>query len=132
MNGDRIDDRDVDIDLAQLVAAIWRRRGRIAAITLLAGGAAFVVSSMMSPAYKGEARVLIESRAASFGASQQSNAPAEPVLDELTVSSQVQILQSVDLIKQVARGMKLYELEEFDPEAHPSLVSSLLVAVGVK
>lgn len=86
----------------------------------------------MSPAYKGEARVLIESRAASFGASQQSNAPAEPVLDELTVSSQVQILQSVDLIKQVARDMKLYELEEFDPEAHPSLVSSLLVAVGVK
>lgn len=107
MNGDRIDDRDVDIDLAQLVAAIWRRRGRIAAITLLSGGAAFVAASMMSPAYKGEARVLIESRAASFGASQQSNAPAEPVLDELTVSSQVQILQSVDLIKQVAKDMKL-------------------------
>ncbi|WP_425647492.1 polysaccharide biosynthesis protein UppB [Agrobacterium leguminum] len=132
MNGDRIDDRDVDIDLAQLVAAIWQRKGRIAAITLLAGGAAFVISSMMSPAYKGEARVLIESRAASFGASQQSNAPAEPVLDELTVSSQVQILQSVDLIKQVAKDMKLYELDEFDPEAHPSLISQLLVAVGVK
>lgn len=132
MNGDRIDDRDVDIDLAQLVAAIWRRKGRIAAITLLAGGSAFVIASMMSPAYKGEARVLIESRAASFGASQQSNAPAEPVLDELTVSSQVQILQSVDLIKQVAKDMKLYELDEFDPEAHPSFVSKLLVAVGLK
>ncbi len=132
MNGDRIDDRDVDIDLAQLVAAIWQRKGRIAAITLLAGGSAFVISSMMSPAYKGEARVLIESRTASFGASQQSNAPAEPVLDELTVSSQVQILQSVDLIKQVAKDMKLYELDEFDPEAHPSLISQLLVAVGVK
>lgn len=132
MNGDRIDDRDVDIDLAQLVAAIWQRKGRIAAITLLAGSAAFVISSMMSPAYKGEARVLIESRSASFGASQQSNAPAEPVLDELTVSSQVQILQSVDLIKQVAKDMKLYELDEFDPEAHPSLVSQLLVAVGTK
>ncbi|CVI58302.1 MULTISPECIES: polysaccharide biosynthesis protein UppB [Agrobacterium] len=132
MNGDRIDDRDVDIDLAQLVAAIWQRKGRIAAITLLAGGSAFVIASMMSPAYKGEARVLIESRTASFGASQQSNAPAEPVLDELTVSSQVQILQSVDLIKQVAKDMKLYELDEFDPEAHPSLISQLLVAVGVK
>ncbi|MDA5632615.1 MULTISPECIES: polysaccharide biosynthesis protein UppB [Rhizobium/Agrobacterium group] len=132
MNGDRMDDRDVDIDLAQLVAAIWRRKGRIAAVTLLAGGAAFVIASMMAPAYKGEARVLIESRAASFGASQQSNAPAEPVLDELTVSSQVQILQSVDLIKQVAKNMKLYELEEFDPEARPSLVSGLLVAVGLK
>ncbi|WP_421387240.1 polysaccharide biosynthesis protein UppB [Agrobacterium tumefaciens] len=132
MNGDRIDDRDVDIDLARLVAAIWQRKGRIAAITLLAGGAAFVVASMMSPAYKGEARVLIESRAASFGASQQSNAPAEPVLDELTISSQVQILQSVDLIKQVAKDMKLYERQELDPAARPSLVSKLLVAVGVK
>lgn len=132
MNGDRIDDRDVDIDLGQLVAAIWRRRGRIAAVTLLAGCAAFVIASMMSLAYKGEARVLIESRAASFGASQQSNAPAEPVLDELTVSSQVQILQSVDLIKQVAKNMKLYELPEFDPEARPSLLSGLLVAVGIK
>ncbi|TQN60911.1 chain-length determining protein [Agrobacterium tumefaciens] len=132
MNGDRIDDRDVDIDLARLVAAIWQRKGRIAAVTLLAGGAAFVIASMMSPAYKGEARVLIESRAASFGASQQSNAPAEPVLDELTVSSQVQILQSVDLIKQVAKDMKLYELEEFDPEAHPSFISGLLVAIGIK
>lgn len=132
MNGDRIDDRDVDIDLARLVAAIWQRKGRIAAVTLLAGGAAFAIASMMSPAYKGEARVLIESRAASFGASQQSNAPAEPVLDELTVSSQVQILQSVDLIKQVAKDMKLYELEEFDPEAHPSLISGLLVAIGIK
>lgn len=132
MNGDRIYDRDVDIDLARLVAAIWQRKGRIAAITLLAGGAAFVVASMMSPAYKGEARVLIESRAASFGASQQSNAPAEPVLDELTISSQVQILQSVDLIKQVAKDMKLYERQELDPAARPSLVSKLLVAVGVK
>lgn len=132
MNADRIDDRDVDIDLGRLVAAIWQRKGRIAAVTLLAGGAAFVIASMMSPAYKGEARVLIESRAASFGASQQSNAPAEPVLDELTVSSQAQILQSVDLIKQVAKDMKLYELEEFDPEARPSLVSGLLVAIGIK
>lgn len=54
------------------------------------------------------------------------------MLDELTVSSQVQILQSVDLIKQVAKDMKLYELEEFDPEAHPSFISGLLVAIGIK
>ncbi|HCV71338.1 MAG TPA: chain-length determining protein, partial [Agrobacterium sp.] len=58
--------------------------------------------------------------------------PAEPVLDELTISSQVQILQSVDLIKQVAKDMKLYERQELDPAARPSLVSKLLVAVGVK
>lgn len=132
MNGDRIDDRDVDIDLGRLVAAIWQRRGRIAAVTLLAAGAAFVIFSMVTPDYKGEARVLIESRAASFGASQQSSAPAEPVLDELTVSSQVQILQSVDLIKQVAKDMKLHELREFDPDAQPSFFSSLLIAVGLK
>lgn len=125
-------DKDVDIDLARLVQAIWERRGKIAAATLIAGGLAFAASSAMSPVYKGEARVLIETRTASFGNSEQAGAGSEQVLDELNISSQTQLLQSVDLIKQVARNMKLYELMEFDPEASHSLMSRLLIMVGAK
>lgn len=125
-------DKDVDIDLARLVQAIWERRAKIAAATLIAGGLAFAASSAMSPVYKGEARVLIETRTASFANSEQAGAGSEQILDELNISSQTQLLQSVDLIKQVARNMKLYELKEFDPEASPSLVSRLLIMVGVK
>ena len=132
MAGENSSNRDVDIDLGRLVAAIWERKGRIALLTLLAGGVAFAVSSMMSPQYKGEARVLIESRAASFGATQQSGNASEPVLDELNIVSQSQIIQSVDLIKRVAGDMKLYEREEFDPDANPSALSSLMVTLGLK
>jgi uncharacterized protein involved in exopolysaccharide biosynthesis/Mrp family chromosome partitioning ATPase len=132
MAGENSSNRDVDIDLGRLVVAIWERKGRIALATILAGGVAFVVSSMMSPQYKGEARVLIESRAASFGATQQSGNPTEPILDELNIVSQSQIIQSVDLIKRVAGDMKLYEREEFDPDANPSAISNLLVTLGLK
>lgn len=132
MSGDNNSNRDVDIDLGRLMVAIWERKGRIALATLLAGGVAFAVSSMMAPQYKGEARILIESRSASFGNSQQTPAANEPVMDALNVVSQTQILTSVDLIKQVARDMKLYEIEEFDPEANPSFLSELLVTLGLK
>jgi exopolysaccharide transport family protein len=125
-------DKDVDIDLQRLVLAIWERRGKIAAVTLIAGGLAFAASSAMSPVYRSEARVLIETRAATFGTADPNGAGAQQVLDELNISSQTQLLQSVDLIKQVARNMKLYELPEFDPGANPSLVSRLLVMIGMK
>lgn len=125
-------DKDVDIDLARLVLAIWERRGKIAAVTLIAGGVAFAASSVMSPVYRSEARVLIETRAASFGNADPNGTGSQQVLDDLNISSQTQLLQSVDLIKQVARNMKLYELPEFDPGASPSMVSRLLVMIGMK
>jgi exopolysaccharide transport family protein len=125
-------DKDVDIDLARLVQAIWERRGKIAAATLIAGGLAFAASSAMSPVYRGEARVLIETRTASFGNADPNGASSQQVLDDLNIVSQTQLLQSVDLIKQVARNMKLYELTEFDPDASPSLLSRLLILAGMK
>lgn len=125
-------DKDVDIDLARLVLAIWERRGKIAAVTLIAGGVAFAASSVMSPVYRSEARVLIETRAASFGNADPNGTGSQQVLDDLNISSQTQLLQSVDLIKQVARNMKLYELPEFDSGASPSMVSRLLVMIGMK
>ncbi|WP_313615455.1 exopolysaccharide transport family protein [Agrobacterium sp.] len=125
-------DKDVDIDLARLVLAIWERRGKIAAATLIAGGLAFAASSAMSPVYRGEARVLIETRTASFGNADPNGASSQQVLDDLNIVSQTQLLQSVDLIKQVARNMKLYELTEFDPDASPSLLSRLLILAGMK
>ena len=42
------------------------------------------------------------------------------------------MLRSADLIKQVARDMKLYELPEFDPTTNPSAISDVLVMLGIK
>lgn len=124
--------QDVDIDLAQLFRAVWHRKARILAATALVGCLAFVGASMLSPKYSSEARILIEPREPNFSVQSNLQTTAEPLPDELNIVSQVQLLQSVDLIKQVARDLKLYELEEFDPDTSPSGVSDLLVMLGLK
>ena len=124
--------QDVDIDLAQLFRAVWTRKARILAATALVGCLAFAGASVISPKYSSEARILIEPREPNFTTQANVQAPAEPLPDELNIVSQVQLLQSVDLIKQVARDLKLYELEEFDPDTSPSAVSDLLVMLGLK
>ncbi|MGE7369854.1 GumC family protein [Neorhizobium sp. NPDC001467] len=113
--------QDVDIDLGQLFSAVWERKKTILATTAVAGVVAFVGASLMTPAYKAETRLLIENRAPSLSGLPDPAGANDPVLDALNIQSQAQLLQSTDLIKQVAREMKLSERKEFDPAAHSSL-----------
>lgn len=126
------DQHDVDIDLAQLFRAVWQRKGRILAATALVGVLAFVGANAISPSYKSDAKLLIEPREASFSASGTASSTVEPMPDELNIASQVQLLQSVDLIKQVARDLKLHERAEFDPDTSPSAITDFLVLFGLK
>ncbi|MCO5730679.1 exopolysaccharide transport family protein [Rhizobium sp. SSA_523] len=122
--------QDADIDIGQLFAAIWERRTSILTTTAVAAVLAFVGSSLMTPDYKAETRLLIETRDTNLtgSASQDGN---EQVLDQYNIVSQAQILQSADLIRQVARDLKLSDLKEFDPDAH-ALLPDPLVLMGLK
>jgi exopolysaccharide transport family protein len=126
------DQHDVDIDLAQLFRAVWQRKGRILAATALVGVLAFVGANAISPSYKSDAKLLIESRQPNFSASGTASSAVEPMPDELNIASQVQLLQSVDLIKQVSRDLKLHERAEFDPDSSPSAITDFLVLFGLK
>ena len=126
--------QDVDIDIGGLFRAIWRRRGRVLATTAIVSGLAFAGASLMSPEYESETRLLIESQQPEFSATSQAQAQpqvSDRRFDESGIASQVQLLRSVDLIKQVARDLKLHELPEFDPTANPSVLSDLLVMLGI-
>lgn len=126
-------DQDVDIDLGQLVRAVWARRLRILTITLVGAGVAFAGAKIMSPQYRSETRVLIEPRAPAFANTQQANdASAGPLMDELNIASQVQLLQSADLLKKVINDLKLYNLPEFDDAASGSAMDSILVKLHLK
>lgn len=123
--------QDVDIDLGRLAAAVWERRRLVSGIVIVAAGAAFLATTMMTPLYKGETRMLIESRSANL-----SNAPApaaanDPVLDSLNITSQAELLRSTDLIRQVVSDLRLDETEEFNPQAQ-SLLPNPLVWLGLK
>ena len=123
---------DVDIDLRALSSALWRRRWRILATTALVSALAFAGASLMSPSFQGETRLLIESREPDFSAQRAGEAVNGLAFDDPAIVSQVQVLQSVDLIKQVARDMRLYQLKEFDSAAEPSALSDLLVMLRLK
>ncbi|MFC6444612.1 GumC family protein [Shinella zoogloeoides] len=134
MSGLNKSQQDVDIDLGGLFGAIWRNRMRVLLATAACAGVAFIGANLITPQYKGEARLLIETRDPVFTTGQEraASSDAQTAFDELGIASQVQLLQSVDLIKQVARNMKLYELDEFDTTARPSAISDVLVLLGIK
>ncbi|MCJ8147954.1 GumC family protein [Shinella sedimenti] len=133
MSGVHGSQQDVDIDLGGLFGAIWRHRMRVLLATVACAGVAFAAANLITPTYKSESRLLIETREPAFTTGQdRSQGREQPAFDELGIASQVQMLKSADLIKQVARNMKLYELEEFDPTSKPSAVSDLLVLLGLK
>ncbi|MCQ4632290.1 chain-length determining protein [Shinella sp. CPCC 100929] len=133
MSGVHGSQQDVDIDLGGLFGAIWRNRMRVLLATVACAGIAFAGANLITPKYKSEARLLIETREPAFTTgTDRSQGREQPAFDELGIASQVQLLKSADLIKQVTRNMKLQELEEFDPTAQPSAISDLLVLFGLK
>lgn len=133
MSGNGGGQQDVDIDLGGLVRAVWDRRVKVLLATACVAALAFGAARMIAPDYQSETRVLIESREPEFsGSNQNAQTGSDRVFDESGILSQVQVLRSADLIKQVARNMKLYELKEFDPSADPSAVSDLMVMLGLK
>jgi exopolysaccharide transport family protein len=130
MSGVMGSNQDADIDLGRLTSAVWQRRGKVLGITVLAAGVAFLATTMMTPSFRGEARVLIESRSPSFSGAQPQTG-SDPVLDSLNIASQAEVLQSSDLIRQVARDLRLYEVSEFDPDGQ-SLFPNPLVLLGLQ
>ncbi|TCU23044.1 exopolysaccharide transport family protein [Rhizobium azibense] len=124
--------QDVDIDLGQLVRAVWAFRLKVLAVTLIGAGVAFAGAKMISPKYRAETRLLIEQRAPAFANTQSNDGNGGPLLDELNIASQVQLLQSADIIKQVINSEKLYELPEFDDAVNGSALSDILVALHLK
>jgi exopolysaccharide transport family protein len=131
MSERRYSDQDADIDLGGLVGAIWRRRLLVLLSTVVIGGAAFGISSVVSPRYQAETRILIETRNPTLSSQQNQQTMPEPILDEAGITSQVALLQSNDLIKQVAKELKLSDVAEFDPSANPYPITSVMVLTGL-
>jgi len=120
-----------ELDVAALGRALWRRKGRIAALTLLATGLAFAAVNMVTPRYRSEARVLIETRDNIFlrpEAERLSERGA--TIDPEAVTSQVQLILSRDLARDVIKSLKLAERAEFDPVLRGSSTLGVLLALA--
>jgi exopolysaccharide transport family protein len=123
---------DVDVDLRQLFASLARNWLRIVVVSLAVTGLAFLLASLATPAYRAETKLLIETRESVYTRPDGINDNDKPILDEEGVTSQVQLISSNDILKQVARKLDLSRLPEFDGAADMSALGRLLVIAGLK
>jgi succinoglycan biosynthesis transport protein ExoP len=121
-----------DLDLRALGQALKRRRSWIIVPTVLAAVLSIAAVNMVTPRYKSEVRILIDGRENVFLRPNGERNEERTALDAEAVTSQVQLLQSRDLAREIIRKNKLAERPEFDPVLQGlSPVRSLLALFGI-
>ncbi|WP_024506791.1 exopolysaccharide transport family protein [Bradyrhizobium sp. ARR65] len=104
-----------DIDLRALGEALARKRTWIIVPTVLATVLSVAVVNVITPRYKSEARILIDGRENVFLRPNGERNEERAALDPEAVTSQVQLVLSRDLAREVIKKNRLAELPEFDP-----------------
>ncbi len=124
---------DVDLDLGRLLSSLAAKWLRILTVCLVITGLALVLARVATPRYMGETRLLIETRESVFTRPDIINPENYSlILDEEGVTSQVEVIGSTDILKQVAQKLDLSRLPEFDEAVDMSPFGRVLVMAGLK
>ncbi|CAO3403557.1 GumC family protein [Azospirillum palustre] len=106
-----------ELDFKQTLITLWRRRYYILLLTAIAAGGAWLLVSRIQPVYTATAEVMIDSRRTRIVDIKEILSQLSPQL--VTVSSEVEVLQSRTLATRVADALNLYDDPEFNPALRP-------------
>lgn len=121
-----------DIDLREIWQTLKRKKRWVIIPTLCAFGLSLAVVNLVTPRYKSEARILIDGRENIFLRPNGERNEERTALDPEAVTSQVQLVLSRDLARDVIKKNKLAENPEFDPVLRGvSPLRSLLALFGI-
>ena len=121
-----------ELDFVAIGQALSRKRIWIIIPTVLAAVLSITAVNMITPRYKSEVRILIDGRENVFLRPNGERNDDRNALDPEAVTSQVQLLQSRDLAREVIKKNRLAELPEFDPVLRGfSPLKSLLALIGI-
>ncbi|OKO76929.1 Wzz/FepE/Etk N-terminal domain-containing protein [Bradyrhizobium sp. AS23.2] len=121
-----------DIDLHALGAALARKRSWIIVPTVLALVGFVAAVNLVTPRYKSESRILIDGRENVFLRPNSDRTEERQALDAEAVTSQVQLVLSRDLAREIIKKNKLAERPEFDPVLKGiSPLKSLAALIGI-
>lgn len=126
---------DLDVDLGQLFAGLARNWLRILIAALAITALAFLAASLVTPLYRAETRILIEARESPYtrpASTGLADTAASAFPDERTVASQVEVLGSPDILREVARQLGLGSRDEFGASGETSMLGNLLILAGLK
>src|SRR5690348_3515008 len=107
-------DPTAEPDFRALGRALWRKKLKIVAFTLIAAAGAYLVVNMITPRYRSEARVLLEAKENVFLRAEADKQVERSGVDAETVTSQVQVILSRDLAREVIKKEGLAGVPEFN------------------
>ena len=113
-------------DIGGLGRVLWQKKTRILGYTLLSAAAAFIVVNVITPRFRSESRLLLETRENVFLRAEADKTAERATIDAEAVTSQIQLVLSRDLAREVIKKEKLDENPEFD-----SSMSALRVVLGL-
>lgn len=131
MNSDQIAHGDVDVDLGRLFASVRQKWPRILFAALVITGLVFAVTYTVTPQYRAQTRLLIETRESIYTRPQGVNDGDRPILDGEGVASQVELITSTEILTRVAEDYNLANRGEFAGDGG-SFLSGLLEMAGLK
>ena len=119
-------------DLRGLGRVLWQKKTKILGFTLLAAAVAFVVVNAITPRYRSESRLLLETRENVFLRAEADKGVDRGTIDPEAVTSQIQLVLSRDLARDVINKEKLGDKPEFDTNLNgiPAL-RTLLGLLGI-
>jgi succinoglycan biosynthesis transport protein ExoP len=121
-----------DIDLRALGEALSRQRRWIIVPTVAALLLSLIIVNLITSRYKSEARILIDGRENVFLRPNGERDEQRAALDAEAVTSQVQLVLSRDLAREIIKKNKLAERPEFDPVlSGMSPLKSLVALFGI-
>src|SRR6201991_1114800 len=121
-----------DLDLRAIGQALNRKRSWIILPTLLALVLSLAAVNLIPPRYKSEARILIDGRENVFLRPNGERDDQRNAVDPEAVTSQVQLLLSRDLAREIIKKNKLADRPEFDPVLQGlSPLKSLMALFGI-
>jgi tyrosine-protein kinase Etk/Wzc len=116
-------------DMRALGRILWQKKDKIVGITLAVAVIAFVVVNLITPQYRSEARLLLEARENVFLRAEADKNLASATIDPEAVASQIQVVLSRDLARDVIKKERLDTVPEFDPSLNR--FSTLRVVLGL-
>jgi succinoglycan biosynthesis transport protein ExoP len=109
-------DADGELDVRSLGRALWRRKRTIIIPALIVAVLTAVAVQVITPKYKSSATILYEGRENIFMRPDVERTTNDRGLaDAEALTSQVQLVLSRDVARDVIKKLKLNELPEFDP-----------------
>jgi uncharacterized protein involved in exopolysaccharide biosynthesis/Mrp family chromosome partitioning ATPase len=119
-------------DMRGLGRILWQKKRLIVGVTLCCAAAAFVVVNAITPRFRSESRLLLESRENVFLRADADKAVDRTTIDQEAVTSQTQVVLSRDLAREVIKKERLADNPEFDPSIGGlSALRTILGLIGI-